>query len=82
MINKEFYTNVQKKTVKRMVRLATDTSANLPRELLEKHNIAMLAFQYTVDGKEAEYKEDWDSDGKRFFEAMREIGRASCRERV
>ena len=71
MINKEFYIKVQKKTVKRMVRLATDTSANLPRELLEKHNIAMLAFQYTVDGKEAEYKEDWDSDGKRFFDAMR-----------
>lgn len=54
-----------------MIRLVTDTSANLPGELLEKHNIAKLAFQFTVDGLEAEYKQDWEQDGKRFFDAMR-----------
>ena len=54
-----------------MVRIVTDTSANLPRVLLDKHNIIMLAFQYTVDDKPVEYSEDWNEDGKRFFDAMR-----------
>ena len=54
-----------------MIRLVTDTSANLPRELLLKHGITMLAFQYSVDGVPVEYGEDWDKDGKRFFDAMR-----------
>jgi len=54
-----------------MVKIVTDTSANLPRELLDKHGITMLAFKYTVDGVEAEYKNDWQEDGKRFFDSMR-----------
>ena len=54
-----------------MVRIVTDTSANLPRTLLDRYGITMLAFQYTVDGVQAEYKNDWESDGKRFFDAMR-----------
>ena len=54
-----------------MVRLVTDTSANLPAELVAKHGITVLAFQYTVDGVPVEYSEDWNADGKRFFEAMR-----------
>lgn len=55
-----------------MVRIVTDTSANLPRTLLDRYGVTMLAFQYTVDGVQAEYKNDWESDGKRFFDAMRE----------
>lgn len=55
-----------------MIRLVTDTSANLPGELLDKHGIAMLSFQYNVNGVEAQYKEDWETDGKSFFDAMRE----------
>ena len=54
-----------------MVRLVTDTSANLPAELVAKYGITVLPFQYTVDGVPVEYSEDWNADGKRFFEAMR-----------
>ena len=54
-----------------MVRIVTDTSANLPRELVLEHDITVLPFQYTVDGVPVEYSEDWNADGKRFFEAMR-----------
>ena len=54
-----------------MVRLITDTSANLPRALLDKHGITMLAFQYNINGVPAEYKNDWDIEAKAFFDAMR-----------
>lgn len=54
-----------------MVRIVTDTSANLPRALVLEHGITVLPFQYSVDGKEVSYGEDWDIDGKRFFDAMR-----------
>ena len=54
-----------------MIKLVTDTSANLPAELVAKHGITVLAFQYTVNGVPVEYSEDWNADGKRFFEAMR-----------
>ena len=54
-----------------MVRLVTDTSANLPAELVTKHGITVLAFQYTVNGVPVEYSEDWNADGKCFFDAMR-----------
>ena len=54
-----------------MVRIVTDTSANLPRALVLEHGITMLPFQYSVDGVPVEYSEDWNADGKRFFEAMR-----------
>ena len=54
-----------------MVKIVTDTSANLPRELLDKYDISMLAFQYTVNDEPVEYSSDWEVDGKRFFDAMR-----------
>ena len=54
-----------------MIRLVTDTSANLPRELVLKHDISVLAFQYTVNGEPVEYSEDWSAGGKQFFDAMR-----------
>lgn len=54
-----------------MIKLVTDTSANLPADLVTKHGITVLAFQYTVNGVPVEYSEDWNADGKRFFEAMR-----------
>lgn len=53
-----------------MIRLVTDTSANLPAELVTKHGITVLAFQYTVNGVPVEYSEDWNADGKCFFDAM------------
>ena len=60
-----------KSEMKDMVRIVTDTSANLPRALILEHDITVLPFQYNVNGKEAVYSEDWDVDGKRFFDAMR-----------
>ena len=54
-----------------MIHLVTDTSANLPNNLLEKHDISVLNFEYTVNGVPAEYSKDWEADGKRFFDAMR-----------
>ena len=35
-----------------MIRLFTDTSANLPAALIEKHDIRVVSFSYTVDGEE------------------------------
>lgn len=54
-----------------MVRIVTDTSANLPAALIEKHGITVLAFQYTVNGQPVAYSVDWNAEGKRFFDAMR-----------
>ncbi len=54
-----------------MIRLFTDTSANLPHELIEKNQITVLPFSYTVNGKAVDYPEDRDFDGKAFYEAMR-----------
>ena len=54
-----------------MIRLFTDTSANLPSELIRQYNISIVPFSYTVDGKEALYDENTDFDGKAFYSAMR-----------
>ena len=35
-----------------MLRLFTDTSANLPAAQLRQHNITVIPFSYTVNGKE------------------------------
>lgn len=54
-----------------MIRLFTDTSANLPYELTERHNITVVPFSYTVDGKEVPYDDKTDFNGKEFYDAMR-----------
>lgn len=54
-----------------MIRLFTDTSANLPLELIRQYNISIVPFSYTVDDKEALYDENTDFDGKAFYSAMR-----------
>lgn len=55
-----------------MIRLFTDTSANLPLALTRKHRIGVLSFTYTVNGDPAEYSEETDFDGKQFYDLMRE----------
>ncbi len=54
-----------------MLRLFTDTSANLPAALLLRHHITVIPFSYTVNGKEMLYPEDTDFDGAEFYGAMR-----------
>lgn len=54
-----------------MIKLFTDTSANLPYALIEKHGITVVPFSYTVDGEEIPYDSKSDFDGKAFYDAMR-----------
>ena len=37
-----------------MIKLFTDTSANLPIQLIHKYKIQVVSFEYTVDGITAE----------------------------
>lgn len=54
-----------------MIRLFTDTSANLSTELIEKNNITVIPFSYTVNGVTQEYKKIDDFDPKSFYADMR-----------
>lgn len=54
-----------------MIRLFTDTSANLSAELVRRHALTVVPFSYTVDGKEIPYDPCADFDGKHFYDAMR-----------
>lgn len=47
-----------------MLQLFTDTSANLPVALTKQHHITVVPFSYTVDGKETDYPDDVDFDGR------------------
>ena len=51
---------------KTMIKLFTDTSANLPSEILKKYNIGVVPFTYQVDGVTAQQDPDTDFDGKKF----------------
>ncbi len=54
-----------------MIKLFTDTSANLPLELIRRHGIKVVSFEYTVNGVAADYSEETDFDGAAFYKAMR-----------
>ena len=54
-----------------MIRLFTDTSANLPLSLINKYGITVAHFSYTANGVEADYRHDAEFDGKAFYGAMR-----------
>ena len=54
-----------------MIRLFTDTSANLPLRLLDRYGIEVLPFSYTVDDQPVPYSKTTDFDGKAFYNAMR-----------
>lgn len=53
-----------------MIRLFTDSAANLPMRLAEKQQITVIPFTYTLDGKEHNPLDE-DFDGHAFYEAMR-----------
>ena len=54
-----------------MIKIFTDTSANLPVSLTDKYNITVLSFSYTVNGKELPADADGEFDGAEFYSAMR-----------
>lgn len=51
--------------------IATDTSANLPTPYLKKHGVALVAFHYTIDGREHSCTDTETYDGAAFFSALR-----------
>ena len=52
-----------------MTQLFTDTSANLPVEIIDEYGIEVVPFSYTIDG--VEYIPEREFDGKAFYDAMR-----------
>ena len=54
-----------------MLKIFTDTSANLPKNLIEKYNLTVIPFTYSVDGEDYDYDMDGDFNGKAFYDAMR-----------
>ena len=55
-----------------MTQLFTDTSANLPVEIIDEYGIEVVPFSYTIDG--VEYIPEREFDGKAFYAAMRAGG--------
>lgn len=53
-----------------MIKLVTDTSANLPADLINRYAITIIPFSYSINGKEVVGGSD-DFDGKAFYDAMR-----------
>lgn len=52
--------------------IVSDTSANLPEEIIEKNNITMVTLSYFVNGIEHKcYEKDKKTDLKDFYEKMR-----------
>ena len=54
-----------------MIKLFTDTSANLHVSIIREYRIEVVPFSYTVNGKEVPYSAETDFNGKAFYEAMR-----------
>lgn len=53
-----------------MIRLFTDSSANLPEEIVRRQQITVIPFTYTLDGREGNPL-DKNFDGRAFYAAMR-----------
>ncbi len=49
----------------------TDTSANLPPELVEQHHITIIPFSYYIDGQEHTCTDPRAFDGKAYYDAIR-----------
>ena len=46
-----------------MIKLFTDTSANLPVSIIREYGIGVVPFSYTVNGKEVPYSAETDFNG-------------------
>ena len=56
-----------------MFKLITDSTADLPAEYLEEHNVGCLPISYILDG--VTYGREKQLDWKRFYACMREEGK-------
>ena len=54
-----------------MIRIFTDTSANLPAELVRQYGLTVIPFSYSINGVEAEQSAGREFDGAAFYSAMR-----------
>lgn len=54
-----------------MIKLYTDTSANLPMELIERYGIELIPFSYCIDGSSENIDAQTEFDGKTFYDKMR-----------
>ena len=54
-----------------MIRLFTDTAANLTEELIEENNLTVIPFSYTIDGVPQQYSGMHDFDSEKFYSALR-----------
>lgn len=54
-----------------MTVLFTDTSSNLPKESLKKHNIKVIRYSYFYEDENIDLSRE-DFDGKAFYDSMRE----------
>ncbi len=54
-----------------MFKIITDTSANLPTELISKNDIGIIPFNFYVDGKPFTCLNTEEFDGHSFYDAMR-----------
>lgn len=55
-----------------MIQLFTDTSANLPAEVVTQYRLAIIPFSYTVEGKEIRPDPEKDFDSRAYYNALRE----------
>ena len=51
-----------------MIQVITDSAADLPAEIVEKHNITVVPLTVYIDGKE--YADGIDISTKEFYEKM------------
>ncbi len=53
-----------------MIKLFTDSAANLPTEIIKKHNISVIPLTFNINGKEmTEFDNDYN--GKEFYNTLR-----------
>lgn len=60
-----------------MLKIFTDTSANLPIKTIRENNIGIVPFSYTINGVEFTQNQDRDFDGKEYYDSMREGAKVS-----
>ena len=54
-----------------MIRLFTDTSSNFSTEMVEKYNVSVIPFSYSINGVTQEYNSFAGFDSKDFYTQMR-----------
>lgn len=55
-----------------MIKIFTDTSANLTNEILKERNIGLVSLGLLVDGKSVSYNLDNEFDGKAYYQMMKD----------